>query len=100
MPRKCHIPYFLAGRDVSCDHLLNHIYDQAQQIIISLESGAHFQFVNGKKMLFDKSKVYILVGGKYRLHARLQENKVTITHLTIRDNYNHLLTRRPSGGKI
>jgi hypothetical protein len=98
MPRKCHIPNFFARRGISCDHLPNDLYEQAQQIIKRLESGAHFQSVNGKKTFFDKSKVCIPVGRKYRLYARLQGNQVTITHLTTHENYNNLLKRRPRGG--
>jgi len=98
MPRKCRIPNFFARRGISCDHLPDYVYEQAQQIIKRLENGAHFQSVNGKKMFFDKSRVCIPVGRKYRLYASLQENKVTITHLTTHENYNNLLKRRPRGG--
>ena len=33
MPRKCRIPNFFARRGISCDHLPDYVYDQAQQII-------------------------------------------------------------------
>ena len=49
-------------------------------------------------MFFDKSRVCIPVGRKYRLYARVQGNKVTITYLTTHENYNNLLKRRPRGG--
>ena len=49
-------------------------------------------------MDFDKSKVSIPIGRRYRMFAYLQGKKVTITHLTTHENYNHLLKRRPRGG--
>lgn len=98
MPRKYYIPKFFARRGISCDHLPDCVYEQAQEIIKRLENGAHFQSVDGKKMFFDKSRVCIPVGRKYRLYARVQGNKVTITYLTTHENYNNLLKRRPRGG--
>jgi hypothetical protein len=62
MSRKHHTPNFFANRGISRDHLPDHVYDQTQQIIKRLEGGVYFQSANGKKILFDKSKICIPIG--------------------------------------
>ena len=69
MPHKHYIPKFFARLGLSCDHLPDYVYEQAQEIINRLENRAHFQSAKGKRMLFNKTNVCIMVDRKHHLYA-------------------------------
>src|SRR5688572_23671963 len=78
MPHKYCIPKFFVRREISCDQLPEHVYRRAKEIIEKLEDGAHFQFVDGKRMDFDKSKICIPIGRRYRMFAGLNMKQIDV----------------------